>query len=402
MHIDKIRSQFPILASPNPISYLDNAASSQKPQRVIDRTSQYYAFEHANVHRGVYKLAEKATAEYEKVRAQAAAFLGGVDKQEIIFTSGTTQSINLIAQTWGRQFLKEGDEILLTIAEHHSNIVPWQMLAASHGLKIKFIPLDENFRLDLQSAKRLLSKRTKLLAFAHVSNVLGVIHPVKELIKLAKEVGAVTVIDGAQSIPHFDVNVRDLGCDFYAFSSHKMCGPTGVGVLYGRKELLSIMPPYQGGGEMIAKVSVDGFTPNVLPFKFEAGTPNIAGVIGLGEALAFLKSFDRAELLAADLALSKKFLAALSGNKNIKVFLTETRDWVGVLSFHHSKIHPHDIASMLDMENVCVRAGHHCAQPLMTFLNVPATTRVSPYLYNNEDDLNKFLVGMEKAEKLFT
>ncbi len=401
MLTDKIRSQFPILASPNPISYLDNAASSQKPQRVIDRTSRYYAFEHANVHRGVYKLAENATAEYEKVRRQAAAFLGGVDSQEIIFTSGTTQSINLIAQTWGRCFLKEGDEILLTIAEHHSNIVPWQMIAESCGAKVKFIPLDENFRLDLLAARRLVSKRTKVLAFAHVSNVLGVIHPVKELVNLAKEIGAITVIDGAQSIPHFDVNVRELACDFYAFSSHKMCGPTGVGVLYGRKELLLAMPPYQGGGEMITKVSVEGFVPNVLPFKFEAGTPNIAGVIGLGEALAFLGSFDRQEIFAADLALSKKFLTELTANKNIKVFLTETRDWVGVLSFHHNKIHPHDIASVLDMENVCVRAGHHCAQPLMTFLKLPATTRVSPYLYNNEQDLSKFLIGMEKLEKLF-
>ncbi len=395
-----LRDAFPFLHHTKPVSYLDSAASSQKPKRVIDRISQYYSFEHSNVHRGIYQLAEQATALFEGVRKRTAQFLGNVSTKEIIFTSGTTGSINLVAQSWGSEFLQAGDEILLPITEHHSNIVPWQLIAKAKGAKLVFIPLDKHLRVDLAEARKLINKRTKILACAHVSNVLGTIHPVKELIALAKSVGAISVIDGAQALPHFDVNVRDLDCDFYTFSSHKMCGPTGVGVLYGRKEWLEKMPPYQGGGEMIARVSCEGSTWADLPHKFEAGTPNIGGVVGFGEALAFLGSFDRAKAFANDLKLSHNFLSQLRKRENIEVFVDSTEEWVGILSFRHAKIHPHDIATILDSENVCVRAGNHCAQPLMSALNVPSTTRVSPYLYNNEDDLVAFFRGLDKVEKL--
>ncbi len=401
MKNDTIRELFPFLQQGSPVSYLDNAATSQKPKRVIDRLCKFYSFESSNVHRGVYKLAEQATAFYEGTRKHLARFLGGVDEKEIIFTSGTTDSLNLVANCWGGAFLKEGDEILLTVSEHHSNIVPWQMIAKAKGAKVVFAPLTSEYRLDLPAMKRLVNKRTKIMAFAHVSNVLGVIHPVKELIALAKSVGAISVIDGAQSTPHFEVNMRDLDCDFYAFSSHKMCGPTGVGVLYGKKQHLEAIPPYRGGGEMIRKVSVEGSTWNDIPHKFEAGTPHIGGIIALGEAVSFLESLDREKIFKDDVALAKLFYSELKKHKDVKVFLGGMEDWIGILSFHHEKIHPHDIATVLDSENVCVRAGNHCAQPLMSVLNVPATTRVSPYLYNNEQDLEKFVMGLRKVEKLF-
>lgn len=400
MNNSNIREAFPFLKQATPVYYLDNAATSQKPQRVIDRMSHFYAFETSNVHRGVYKLAEQATAFFEGTRKQVALFLGEVDTKEVIFTSGTTDSLNLVAQCWGGQFLKSGDEILLPISEHHSNIVPWQLVAQAKGAKVVFAPLDAHFRLDLKATKKLINKRTKVLAFGHVSNALGVIHPVKELVALAKSVGAISVVDGAQAVPHFDVNVRELGCDFYAFSSHKMCGPNGVGVLYGREELLNAMPPYRGGGEMISRVTTEGSSWNLLPHKFEAGTPDIGGVVGFGEALAFFHSIDREKAMKDDIALSKKFLSELKKHKDIQIFVDSVEDWIGIISFHHKSIHPHDIATLLDSENVCVRAGHHCAQPLMEFLKVPATTRISPFLYNNEKDLEKFLVGLNKVEKL--
>jgi SufS family cysteine desulfurase len=395
-----IRDAFPFLKQETAIHYLDNAATSQKPQRVIDRMMHFYSFETSNVHRGVYKLAEQATAFYEGARKQIAYFVGEVDPREIIFTSGTTDSINLVAQSWGGTFLKAGDEILVTIAEHHSNKVPWQMVAKARGAKVVFAPLNEHHRVDLNATKKLINKRTKIVAFAHVSNVLGVIHPVKELVALAKQVGAITVIDGAQAIPHFDVNVRDLDCDFYAFSSHKMCGPTGVGVLYGRLQHLEAMPPYRGGGEMIRTVTTEESTWNQVPHKFEAGTPHIGGVIGLSEAVAFLQNLDREKIFSDDVELAKKFMKELKKYKEVKIFVDSTEDWIGTISFHHNSIHPHDIATILDSENVCVRAGNHCAQPLMRFLGVPATTRISPFLYNDDQDLEKFVIGFKKVESL--
>ena len=400
MVTSSIRDAFPFLKRETPIHYLDNAATSQKPQRVLDRMMHFYSFETSNVHRGVYKLAEQATAFYEGTRKQLAHFLGDLDEREIIFTSGTTDAINLVAQCWGGKYLNAGDEILLSMAEHHSNIVPWQMIAKIKGAKLIFAPLDEHYRIDMKAVKKLVNKRTKVMAFAHVSNVLGVIHPVKDLIALAKKVGAISVVDGAQAVPHFDVNIRELDCDFYAFSSHKMCGPTGVGVLYGRLDILNEMPPYRGGGEMIRTVSTEEITWNHVPHKFEAGTPHIGGVIGLSEAVAFFKSLDREKFYKADVDLAKKFLKELKKNKYVKVFVDSTDDWIGTISFHHDLVHPHDIATILDSENVCVRAGNHCAQPLMKSLGVPASTRISPFLYNDESDLEKFLFAFRKMESL--
>lgn len=395
----KIRKDFPIISQSETV-YLDSAATSQKPQVVIDTIDHYYRENNANVHRGVYRLSESATAAFERTRTIVAKFLGNVSVQEVIFTKGTTDSINLVAQTWGLEHIKAGDEIVLSIAEHHSNIVPWQILAKRVGAEIKFIPLTENFRLDLDAAKTLINEKTKLVSIAHVSNVLGVIHPVKEIAKLAKNVGAIFMVDGAQGAPHLEVDVRDIGCDFYAFSGHKVCGPTGVGVLYGRKELLQSMPPYQGGGDMINRVTVTGSTWAELPYKFEAGTPNIAGVVGLGAAIEYLASYDHQLALAHEVRLGRMLYDALNAEKNFQVYYDGGENWVGVVTFSHKFVHPHDMAAICDSHNVCLRAGHHCAQPLMNYLNTPATSRLSPYIYNNESDIEKAITAVLKAENL--
>ena len=399
-NFDSIRKEFPILDNPD-LAYLDSAASSQKPQVVIDRIKKYYESENANVHRGVYSLSETATAAFEAARQTVASYIGGVKETEVIFTKGTTDAINLVAQTWGQTFIGEGDEIVLTVAEHHSNIVPWQMLAQRVGATIKYIPLKDDLRLDLDVAAQLICEKTKLVACGHVSNVLGIIHPVEKIIAMAKKVGAVTLLDGAQALPHLDVDVKALGCDFYAFSAHKVMAPTGTGVLYGREELLEAMPPYQGGGDMIETVSLSGSTWNVLPSKFEAGTPNIAGVIGLGAALEFLGKIDKKKALEHDRALGARVIEALKKSKHVRLFSKVADDWVGIVTFYHEMIHPHDMASICNSENVCIRAGHHCAQPLMEFLEVSATSRVSPYVYNNDADIDKFLKAFSKAEELF-
>lgn len=399
--IKTIRSSFPILNKSDSPVYLDSAASSQKPQQVIDRINKYYNSEHANVHRGIYKLSEKATLEFENVRKKSAHFLGGVKNNCVIFTSGTTESINLIAHSWGRENLKEGDEILLPVSEHHSNIVPWHIVAQATGAKLKFIPLNNDLRIDVDTARTKLTKKTKIITFAHVSNVLGTVNPVKELVNLAKEVGAVSIIDGAQGAPHSICNAKEIDPDFYSFSSHKMCGPTGVGVLYGKEKLLESMPPYKGGGEMILTVEESGSKYADLPHKFEAGTPNISSVIGLGAAIDFLNNIDTDFITKHELTLGKYLLEQLSTKKHITCFVKDTRDWKGIVSFHHKVIHPHDMAAVLDNKNICVRAGHHCAQPLMKFLEVAATTRVSPYIYNNKEDIDCFLEALEKAESIF-
>lgn len=397
---ESTRAQFPILAN-SKLAYLDSGATSQKPQCVIDRLEHYYRSENANVHRGVYHLSEAATAAFEGARKKVATWLGNVKETEVIFTRGTTESINLVATAWCQENLAPGDEIVLSETEHHSNIVPWQLAASRCGAKIRYIPITDQYRLDMDKARSLIHSRTKLLAIGHVSNVLGVVHPVKELIRMAKAVGAVTLVDGAQAVPHFDIDVRDLGCDFYAFSGHKMLGPTGIGILYGREELLQAMPPYQGGGDMIERVSAEGSTWNRLPYKFEAGTPNIAGAIGLGTAIDYLSAIDRPAALAHDQALGRLLFDALKERDHIRVFYDGGDPWVGIVTFYHDIVHPHDLAAIADAEGVCLRAGHHCAQPLMNRLGVPATSRVSPYIYNNEEDIRRVIAVIDKAERLF-
>ncbi|MBP6217550.1 MAG: cysteine desulfurase [Oligoflexales bacterium] len=401
----KIRSSFPFFfhEKTKDISYLDNASSTQKPNSVIERIRQCYEHEYANVHRGVYALSEDLSTAYEDVRKRTAAFLGqGVSEDEIIFTSGTTHGHNLIAYSWVDKFLKPGDEILLPVSEHHSNIVPWEIIAKKKGLNLVFIPLDSHFRLDLHVCERLMSKRTRFLAFQHVSNVLGTINPAKELIQLAKQKGIVTLIDGAQASPHFSFDVKDLGCDFYTFSAHKVCGPTGVGILYGKREILESMPPFFGGGNMIESVSTSGSSWKQPPHRFEAGTPHIAGVIGLGASLDFIDSLDRKALLELDIKLGERLLSHLEKNKKIRTFVKERNQWVGIVSFYHEDIHGHDLAAILSSQGVCVRAGNHCAQPLLHFLQAPTLTRVSPYIYNTEDEIDKLVLGLEKAETMFS
>ncbi len=395
-----MRELFPLLANDPELVYLDSAATSQKPDCVIERMDRYYRRENANVHRGVYQLSEDATRAFEEGRQTIARSLGA-EAHEVIFTRGTTEAINLVAQCAGQVVLKPGDEIVLTVAEHHSNIVPWQMAAERFGAKVQFIPLREDLRLDLEAAKRLITSRTKIVALAHISNVLGIQHPITEILAMAKAVGALTLIDGAQGIVHEDVNVKELGCDFYAFSGHKVFGPTGIGVLYGRAELLEKMPPYQGGGDMIERVSLSGSTWNVLPSKFEAGTPNIVGGIGLGEAFRFREGLDMKQLRTEDQRLGRELLAALKEFPHVKVFVDPGPDWVGIVTFAHSKIHPHDLAAVCDNEKICIRAGHHCAQPLMEILGVSATARVSPFVYNTSQDIQKFVRALHKAEQLF-
>lgn len=396
-----LREQFPILKDNPQLSYLDSAASSQKPQVVIDRMNRFYREENANVHRGIYSLSETATTAFEEARRSVASFLGGVKESEVIITKGTTEAVNLVSKSWAEAFLGADDEILLTVSEHHSNIVPWQMAAHKVGAKVKYIPLREDLRLDMDAAKALVNERTKIIACAHASNVLGIVHPVKEIIALAKSCGAVSFIDGAQGAAHLEIDVKSLDCDFYAFSGHKVMGPTGIGILYGKEELLDRMPPYHGGGDMIETVTLEGSTWAPLPSKFEAGTPPISAMIGLGTAVDFLSKLDRVSLGKHDRKLGRQVIDILKSNSNIKVFAEDRDDWTGVVSFFHEKIHPHDFATVCDYENVCIRAGHHCAQPLMKYLEVPASCRVSPYFYNNVSDIEAFEKALHRAEELF-
>jgi cysteine desulfurase / selenocysteine lyase len=402
MHdIQKVIQDFPIISENKEIVFLDSAASSQKPQVVIDRISRYYEKENANIHRGIYALSENATAEFETARKKISNFLHVPDENEIIFTKGTTESINLVAMTWGRKFLNKDSEVVLSVCEHHSNIVPWQILKDEIGFEIKYIPLTDDHRLDVEAAGRLITEKTKLVSIGHVSNVLGVIHPVEKIIELAKHVGARVFLDGAQGVPHLDVDVKKLDCDFYCFSAHKILGPTGVGVLYGKREVLESMPPFHGGGDMIETVALEGSTWADIPHKFEAGTPNIAGVIGTGVAVEYLMSLDRDAALKHDVQLGSYLLEKLDKFEHVKVFVNHTSDWVGVVTFAHDQIHAHDLAAMCDREGVCVRAGHHCAMPLLKELGVSSTLRASPYIYNTKGDMDKLIEALKKAEELF-
>lgn len=399
-----IKIDFPILKreirSGIPLVYLDSTATAQKPQQVLDALDNYYHFHNANIHRGVHTLAEEATGMYENARKKIADFIHTKSEKEIIYTRNTTESINLVAYSWGRKNLKDGDLIVLSEMEHHSNLVPWQILASEKNLILDFIPVTEDGLLDLIIYKELLQKRPAIVAFTHMSNVLGTINPVKEMINWAHQAGAIALIDGAQSVPHFSVNVQDLDADFYAFSAHKMCGPTGIGILYGKERLLDSMPPFLGGGDMIKKVQLRSFKPNDLPHKFEAGTPAIAEAIGTGAAVDYLLSVGMDEIALHEHALANYAFEKLSEVENLKIF-GKNNNRGGVISFELGIIHPHDVAQILDHQGIAVRAGHHCAMPLHEKFGIPATTRASFYLYNSFEDIDQLVAGLQVANDMF-
>jgi cysteine desulfurase/selenocysteine lyase len=402
--VEKIRRDFPILKERvhgKPLVYLDNGATSQKPQVVIDTLDRYYKSENSNIHRGVHYLSERATSSYEASREKIRQFINAENGHEIVFVRGTTEAINLVAQSYGRTFLKAGDEIVISAMEHHSNIVPWQMLCGQIGARLRVVPINHDGEFVLDEYRRLLSENTKLVSLTHVSNALGTIVPVKEAVRLAHERGVPVLLDGAQAVPHLKVDVRDIGCDFYAFSGHKLFGPTGVGVLYGKSELLDAMPPYQGGGDMISLVTFEKTHYNVLPYKFEAGTPNIAGGIGLGAAIDYLNGFNWEEVCAHENHLMAYATDALSEIGSIRIIGT-AKDKAGVLSFVFDHIHAHDVGTILDQEGVAIRAGHHCAMPVMQRFGVPATARASFAFYNNQDDVDALVRGIHRVLKVFS
>ena len=402
-----IRSDFPILQQMHhddvPLIYLDNAASSQKPNAVIDALDDYYRRYNANVHRGVHKLSEEATEAYETARIKIKNFISAASKREIIYTSGTTDSINLVAQTWGRANLQAGDVVVSTVMEHHSNIVPWQMLEAEKGIRVKYIPVLPNGTLDLEAYARLLrTEPVKLVVVMHVSNVLGTINPIKAMAEQAHAAGALILVDGAQAVPHMPVDVQALDVDFYAFSGHKMIGPTGIGVLYGKRDLLEAMPPWKGGGDMISVVRLEGSTWNELPYKFEAGTPIIAGAIGLGYAVDYLSALGMNNVANHEQAMTGYALERLSEVPGLKLLGPEDASQKGaVAAFTFEGIHAHDVAQILDSQGIAVRAGHHCAMPLHTDCGITATSRASFYLYNLPSEVDALVAGLYKAKATF-
>lgn len=401
--VERVRQGFPILAETiygKPLIYLDSAATSQKPQAVIDAMSHFFSKENANVHRGVHYLSVRATEEYEKARAKVQGFLNAESVEEIIFVRGTTEAVNLVAQTYGKTQLRADDEVLITAMEHHSNIVPWQMLCEQTGARLRVAPINDAGELLLDELERLIGPRTRLLAVTHVSNVLGTINPIRRIVELAHARGVRVLVDGAQSAPHLKIDVRALGCDFYALSGHKMYGPTGIGVLYGRHELLESMPPYQGGGDMILSVSFEKTVYNKPPYKFEAGTPNMAGAIGLGAAIDFLAELGPGAIAAHEQAVLAYALKALATVPGLRLIGTAAEK-VGVLSFVLDGIHPHDIGTILDREGIAIRTGHHCAQPLMNRFGVPATARASLGCYSTERDIDALVAGLAKVQEVF-
>lgn len=399
MNFADIRNQFPILKQSengHPLVYLDSGATAQKPQSVIDCITRYYSDENANVHRGVYGLSERATEAYEASREKTRQFLNAASTKEVVFVRGTTEAINLVAQTWGRKNLQPGDEVLITEMEHHSNIVPWQMLRDELGIQLKVLPINDLGEISLDEYAQSLSSKTKLVSVVHMSNALGSINPVKAMTQMAKTVGAVVLVDGAQAVPHMKVDVQDIGCDFYAFSGHKVYGPTGVGVLYGKEALLDAMPPYQGGGDMIYSVTFDKTEYNVLPYKFEAGTPNMAGVIGLGAAIDFVQGVGLAAIAYYEQILLQQATEKLQTIDGLRI-IGQAAEKGGVISFVIDGAHPHDLATLLDQEGVAVRASHHCAMPVMQRFNVPATVRASFGVYNNEADVDRLVSALYEA-----
>jgi cysteine desulfurase/selenocysteine lyase len=398
-----VRKDFPILHQQvhgHPLVYLDNAASSQKPKAVIDAISRFYSSDYSNIHRGVHSLSERSTRRYEETRVKIQRFINAADSREIIFVRGTTEAINLVAQSYGRKNLKPGDHILITELEHHSNIVPWQMLCEETGAVLQVAPVDDSGDLRMREFERRLNARTKLVAVAHVSNVLGTILPIKEIAALTHAAGARLLVDGAQAVPHMKLDVQDLDADFYAFSSHKLYGPTGIGVLYGKAALLEAMPPYQGGGDMIASVTFDKTTYNSLPYKFEAGTPDIAGVIGLGAAIDYVNELGIDMIAAYEHDLLQYATQALASEPGVRIIGT-SRHKAGAISFVVDGVHPHDVGTVLDHQGIAVRTGHHCAQPLMERFGVPATTRASLAFYNTRQEIDALIAGLEKVREIF-
>jgi cysteine desulfurase/selenocysteine lyase len=399
----KIRADFPILSElvhGKPLVYLDSANTSQKPLSVITATDDYYRHANANIHRATHLLSERATGLYEGARKKAAAFLNAAAPQSMVLTNGTTDGINLVAQSYGRMVLRPGDEILLSWLEHHSNIVPWQLIAEQTGASITVVPINDRGEIEQHEYDRLLSKRTKIVAVGHVSNALGTINPIKEMIAKAHAVGAVVLVDGAQAAPHLAIDVQDLDVDFYVLSSHKMFGPTGVGLLYGRRALLEAMPPYRGGGDMIESVTFEKTKYNQVPYKFEAGTPNIAGVVGFGAAVDYLMSIDREAALAHEDDVLAYATAQVGGIAGVRI-IGEARQKTGVLSFMLEGAHPHDAGTILDQQGIAVRTGQHCAQPVMDRYCIPATIRASLAIYNTREDIDALVRGLQKVKEVF-
>ena len=400
---DKIRKDFTVLSQKvngHPLVYLDNGASSQMPAQVADRLDHYHRYEHSNVHRGIHTLSQRATDAYEEARPKIRKFINARLTDEIIYTTGTTDSINLVASSYGSQNFKKGDEIILTHMEHHANIVPWQMIAEKTGAVIKVIPVTDSGDLDMEAYKKLLSDKTKMVSVIHVSNALGTVNPVEEITALAHEHGAAVLIDGAQSAPHKRVDVQQIDCDFYVFSAHKMCGPTGFGILYGKKEYLDEMPPYRGGGDMIDKVSFEETTYNVAPFKFEAGTPPIAGGVGLSAAVDYLNSIGMDKIEQREEELVHYLVDRLISIEGLRL-IGESENRASVASFVFDEIHASDMGTLLDKRGIAVRTGHHCAQPILRRFNVPATTRASLSFYNNKDDVDRLVDGIHYVKTFF-
>ncbi|MGZ8464757.1 MAG: SufS family cysteine desulfurase [Candidatus Binatia bacterium] len=401
--VARLRQDFPILSQKihgKPLVYFDNGATSQKPQCVIDAIDHYYRTENSNIHRGVHQLSERATAAYEAARGKLRGFINAGSDREIIFVRGTTEAINLVTQSYGRAFLKAGDEIIVSAMEHHSNIVPWQMLCEQVGAKLRVIPINHDGEIVMEEYQRLLNDRTKFVSVTHVSNALGTVVPVREIIALAHGRGVPVLLDGAQAVPHLKIDVQELDCDFYAFSGHKMFGPTGVGVLYGRAELLEKMPPYQGGGDMISLVTFEKTHYNVLPYKFEAGTPNIADGIALGAAVDYLRALDWPAVVAHEDELLRYATEALGEIPALRIIGT-AKEKAGVLSFVFDQVHAHDVGTILDQEGVAVRAGHHCAMPVMQRFGVPATVRASFAFYNTIEEIDVLVRAIERVLKVF-
>jgi cysteine desulfurase/selenocysteine lyase len=401
--VHKVRADFPILARKihgKPLVYLDNAATTQKPQAVVDSLIYYYTAQNSNIHRGVHTLSEEATASYEESRATVQRFLNAADPREIIFVRGATEGINLVAQTWGRANIRSGDEIVISAMEHHSNIVPWQILCEQQGANLRVAPVNDAGELLLDEFEKLLGPKTKLVAMSHVSNALGTVNPVRKIVEAARRVNARVLLDGAQAVPHMPVDVRAIDCDFYAFSGHKIYAPTGIGILYGKAELLEAMPPYQGGGDMISSVTFEKTLYNRLPYKFEAGTPHVSGAIGLGAALDYVNSVGLDRIARHEkqvLAYGTRRLLEIPGLRLVGT----AKEKEGILSFVLEGIHPHDVGTILDQEGIAIRTGHHCAQPLMERFGVPATARASLALYNTVEEMDALARGIEKVREVF-